>query len=88
MDFMLTKQHEMARTLFKEFAEKEHTDFYIIPSSIHEVLLFPISDKRVTAEDLKGMVIQVNRTEIDEYEILSDNIYYYNSENDSITIVF
>ena len=23
MDFMLTKQHEMARTLFKEFAEKE-----------------------------------------------------------------
>ena len=23
MDFMLSKQHEMARTLFKEFAEKE-----------------------------------------------------------------
>ena len=23
MDFMLTKQHEMARTLFREFAEKE-----------------------------------------------------------------
>ncbi|MCI9369434.1 MAG: hypothetical protein HFH65_03755 [Lachnospiraceae bacterium] len=76
------------KNVIKEFAEKEHTDFYIIPSSIHEVLLFPISDKRVTAEDLKGMVIQVNRTEIDEYEILSDNIYYYNSENDSITIVF
>ncbi len=34
------------------------------------------------------MVIQVNKTEIDEYEILSDNIYYYNGENDSITVVF
>lgn len=76
------------KNVIKEFAEREHTNFYIIPSSIHEVLLFPISDNRVTAEDLRGMVIQVNRTEIDEYEILSDNIYYYNSENDSITIVF
>ncbi len=76
------------KNVIKEFSEQEHTDFYIIPSSIHEVLLFPISDKRVTAEDLRGMVIQVNKTEIDEYEILSDNIYYYNSENDSITVVF
>lgn len=76
------------KNIIKEFAKKENTDFYIIPSSIHEVLLFPISDKRVTAEDLKGMVIQVNQTEIDEYEILSDSIYYYNNENDSITIIF
>lgn len=76
------------KNIIKEFAKKENTDFYIIPSSIHEVLLFPISDKRVTAEDLRGMVIQVNRTEIEEYEILSDNIYYYNNENDSITVVF
>lgn len=76
------------KNIIGEFAKKEKTDFYIIPSSIHEVLLFPISDKRVTPEDLREMVVQVNQTEIDEYEILSDNIYYYNSKNDSITIVF
>lgn len=75
------------KNVIKKFSEKENTDFYIIPSSIHEVLLFPTRDERVTANDLKGMVVQVNQTEIDEYEILSDNIYYYNCENDSITIV-
>jgi len=75
------------KNVIKEFSEKENTDFYIIPSSIHEVLLVPTSDRRVTPDDLKGMVVQVNQTEIDEYEILSDNIYYYSSENDSIMII-
>ncbi|MBD5501590.1 MAG: acyl-CoA dehydrogenase [Lachnospiraceae bacterium] len=38
MDFMLTKQHEMARTLFKEFAEKEVKP---LAQEVDETEIFP-----------------------------------------------
>lgn len=60
-------------------------DFYILPSSVHEVLLakagfFP-------EEELKAMVMEVNRSGfISQEEILSDNLYYYDAKKREISI--
>ena len=48
-------------------------DFYILPSSIHEVIVVPadLSD----ASDLKQMVHDINRAEVAPHERLSDHVF-------------
>ena len=60
-------------------AERLGGDFYILPSSIHEILLVPDNGEQV-ADDLRDMVIQVNATEVSPDEKLSDNVYHYDSK--------
>ncbi|MBP3263643.1 DUF5688 family protein [Pseudobutyrivibrio sp.] len=62
-----------------EQAKKMGEDFYIIPCSIHEVLLVPES----MAHDinaLKDMISDVNSCEVPPEDILSDNLYHYDSK--------
>ena len=72
-------------SLLKTFSELIKSDFYIIPSSIHEVMLVPNSSLEL--KELKEMVYSINRTALMEEEFLSDNVYYYNVNTDSIKIV-
>ena len=51
-------------------------NLYILPSSIHEVILVPesaVDDPEV----FKDMVREVNATQVEPEEILSDNLYFY-----------
>ena len=52
MDFMLSKQHEMARTLFKEFAEKEVKP---LAQEVDETEVFPreVGKKISRAEEIR-----------------------------------
>lgn len=50
--------------------------FYILPSSIHEVLFLPQGG--IFAKELRSMVREVNKREVAPEEVLSDNVYYYN----------
>ena len=75
------------KNTLKEFSEKENTDFYIIPSSVHEVLLISAENNNISVGDLRKIVEEVNRTELSEEEILSDNIYYYHYQTDSFRII-
>ena len=62
----------------QEFAEKRGADLYILPSSIHEVLLIPdTGNTNMSVSDLTNMVKEVNATQLAPDEILSDNVYYY-----------
>ena len=56
---------------------KEHgfEEVLIIPSSIHEVLL--VDSKTLSEEEINGMIRQVNREQVDEWERLSDHAYKY-----------
>lgn len=58
------------------FTKHIEADVYIIPSSIHEVILIPI-DGEVSKEGLTDMVRSVNSEELSREEILSDTIYVY-----------
>lgn len=60
-------------------AERLGGDFYILPSSINEILLVPDNGEQM-ADDLRDMVVQVNATEVSPDEKLSDNVYHYDSK--------
>lgn len=57
-------------------AEKMHGDYYILPSSIHEVIILPKKDD-IRAKELTRMVNEVNNTSLDPQEILADHAYEY-----------
>lgn len=51
-------------------------DFYILPSSIHEVIIVPMSCGH-TREELRKMVKEINITQVSQEEYLSDHVYIY-----------
>ena len=71
--------------LLQEFADRVGSDFYILPSSIHETLLIPANGD-MDVEYLRDMVRTVNRTEVAPDEILSDSVYYYSRLTDRVEI--
>ena len=62
-----------------EQARKMGEDFYIIPCSIHEVLLVPES-MGGDIEALKEMIASVNTCELSPEDVLSNNLYHYDSK--------
>ena len=71
--------------ILQEFAERMKENLYILPSSIHEVILLRESDAGDVRE-LSYMVKETNRAVVDPEEILSDSIYYYDRIRNKITI--
>lgn len=55
-------------------------DVYILPSSLHEVLILP-DDGSVNRRDLEKMVREVNATEVLPEDKLSDHVYHYDSQD-------
>lgn len=73
------------RGLLERFAGKIGKNFYILPSSVHEVILLP-EDKVNSSKDLLRMVEEVNRTQLAPEEVLSDAVYYYDRKSGKISI--
>ena len=72
--------------LLKTFAEKIGSDFYILPSSIHEVIFVPANGD-MDVRYLIQMVKEVNATEVSPSEVLSDNVYKYHADTDFVEIM-
>ena len=62
--------------MLEKIEEQYGRDFYVLPSSVHELILIPDTDDR-TAEELKEIVMETNRTQVAPEEVLSDSVYYY-----------
>ncbi len=60
-------------------AETVKGDFYLLPSSLHEVLLVPDRGETDSAT-LEQMVRDVNETQVSPEDRLSDNVYHYDSQ--------
>ena len=58
-------------------------DFYILPCSVHEVILLPARDEDET-EYLANMVKSVNRTNVGPQDFLSDSVYRYSKDSFAI----
>ena len=65
--------------LLSKFAEEHDCDFYILPSSVHECLFIPDSEE-IPADELREMVREVNATQVEVEERLSDEVYYFEKE--------
>lgn len=71
------------KDVLRKFADMVRSDFYILPSSIHEIILVP-AGKNMNKEALSRMVQEVNCTQVAEEEVLSDRVYYFSREKDRI----
>lgn len=58
---------------------------FILPSSIHETIFVPVSDE-MDAESLNGIIREVNGTQLDASERLSDHYYLYDGKSRSVKI--
>jgi hypothetical protein len=68
-----------------DFAQKLGADLYILPSSVHEVILLPklsVFEK----DELVNMVKEVNTEGVAADEVLSDHVYEYNRTERLITM--
>lgn len=61
---------------FEKLAQSLNCNFYILPSSIHEVIAVPIEGMEL--DELKMMVKDINSTEVVGDDFLSDNVYIWN----------
>ena len=64
--------------------EMKTKSLFIIPSSLHEILI--LRQAEIDGWALKHMVEDVNATQVADEEILSNNIYVYNDETKEITV--
>lgn len=64
----------------EQAAERVGGDFYVLPSSIHEILLVR-DDGSMNRADLEDMVRTVNATEVQPEDILTDSVYHYDSKD-------
>lgn len=62
----------------EEAAEKLHGDYYILPSSIHEVLLLK-DDGNTDYRGLEAMVQEINESAVAPKERLTDTVYHYDA---------
>ena len=60
-----------------DFAQKLGADLYILPSSVHEVILLP-KLSMFEKDELVNMVKEVNTEGVAADEVLSDHVYEYN----------
>ena len=68
-----------------KLAEKKESDVYILPSSVHELLLMPYEN--VDADQLCQMVCEINHSQVADNEILPDNIYQYSRKDKKIHLI-
>lgn len=73
--------------ILKAFADRLEADIFILPSSIHEVILIP-DDGEQKAYDLWKMVCDINATQVDPEEVLTDSVYYFTRNNNKINKLF
>lgn len=72
--------------VLERFSDRLNRDLYILPSSIHEVILLPkldIFDKN----ELINMVREVNIEGVPKDEVLSDNVYEYDRKTGQVVLI-
>lgn len=68
------------------FADKFGKNVFVLPSSIHELILIPDMG-REKPDFLKNMVREVNHEQVSEEERLSDQVYYFDQTTGLVSIL-
>ena len=69
--------------ILEKMGQKLGENYYILPSSIHEVIVVPES-KSPVKQDLEEMVREINETQVEEEEVLSDRVYYFSRKENRL----
>ncbi len=70
--------------ILEDMAEMLEKDFYIIPSSIHEVYVVP--KDMIPASIVKTAILDANRTVVRPEDMLSDSLYCYSRTDHSLSV--
>ncbi len=70
--------------VLRHFAETMQKNLYVIPSSIHELILVA---EYGDMQDLSNFVRQVNRKELDPKDVLADHVYFYDLKEDQLLAI-
>lgn len=73
--------------LLEKIAEIIGSDFFLLPSSVHEVILIP-DEGREKGGDLWKMVCEINETQVEPEDVLTDSVYYFSGENKRLEKIF
>ncbi len=60
--------------------------FYILPSSVHELLILPPGPD-LSPDHLKEILSYMNQEEMSTVDVLSENIFYYDRKQQALSIV-
>ncbi len=71
------------KDIIEDFSERLMSDIYILPSSVHEVIMIP-SKCVDSVSGLDDMVCEVNATAVPKVDILSNHAYKYSRAEKSI----
>lgn len=75
------------KDLLKAIAAKLKSDIYIIPSSIHEVIVVKsIKGCEIDTDGLKELIAHINDTSLPEAEVLSNSLYFYSRDTNVLSI--
>ena len=69
--------------ILERVSEVIQDDFYILPSSRHEVIIMPketANNMQMTPKELGAMVREINAAEVDKEDRLSDHIYSFDRD--------
>lgn len=72
-------------SVLQKIAQELQDDFWVLPSSIHECIIVPVSFP-ATREELQEMVREINRCEVAAEDFLSDEVYLYRREVHKLSI--
>lgn len=65
-------------SILDRVAEVIGEDYYVIPSSIHELILMPVSSCSHSTHKLQEMIRTINKTVVQQDDVLSNYLYRYN----------
>ena len=69
----------------RNFADAENCNVFILPSSVHEVMLVP-DDGTFDLDFLKELLENANDSSVGQIDLLAFNVYYYERESDNISV--
>ncbi len=72
--------------LLQKVAQRLEHNFFILPGSVHETILVP-ERRGVKGSDFGAIVREINRTQVDPEEVLTDSVYYYDRKKEKILIL-
>ncbi len=72
--------------ILQEMGKRLGESFYILPSSVHEVILLPLHAAGEVKQML-DMVREINSTQVAPEEVLSDNLYFYNRHENHLEFI-
>ena len=69
--------------ILQTIAEIYESNYYILPSSIHECIIY-LDEGVMNKDELDMMIQEINQTQVEVEEVLANHAYYYDREKQEI----